>query len=205
MAKKRSVVCVADPRDVVRQGFEARLEKEKINVVGVRTVKAAKETDADLYLVSMSMNGDPFALATKLAPKGVVMYADQANDSIMDVAVKIGARGVFTTTEGLDQIVVGVKCLLDDGEEMYMSSDLSQRLVKTRGLQPRSRLSTLSPRERAVLCHLAEDYSVQDTAKILEVAPTTVETHRQSIRAKLDIRGAAGMCRFAIREGLMEA
>jgi FixJ family two-component response regulator len=42
----------------------------------------------------------------------------------------------------------------------------------------------LSPKETEVLGYLAQDYSVREVAEALEVRPTTVETHRQSIRSK---------------------
>ncbi|MEK6238556.1 MAG: response regulator transcription factor, partial [Planctomycetales bacterium] len=172
------------------------------------TPAMAKAKKPDLILMDTIIPGsDPFPAGAKIL-KGspttkLVYYCDMCSDNMLDQAIEVGASGFIAKSESPERLVLGLRQIAEG--ETYFSPEMERRLVKTRGLRPRSRLSTLSPREREVLRHLAEDYSVQDTAKILGVAPTTVETHRQSIRAKLDIRGAAGMARFAIREGLMEA
>lgn len=213
MAKKKPTVIIVDDHVVVSAGVALLLDKHGFQVIATvdraSTVPAlAKSKRPDIVLMDTLMPGaDPFVIGTKVIKQSpstkLVFFSGDGSDTMLDRAVEVGASGFVSKTESPDQLVVGLKQVLKD--ENYFSPELERRLVKTRGIKPRSRLSTLSPRELEVLRHLAEDYSVKDVAEKLGVRPTTVETHRQSLRAKLDIRGAAGMARFAIREGLIDA
>src|SRR6266571_4820878 len=63
----------------------------------------------------------------------------------------------------------------------------------------------LSPRERQVLQLVAEGKTTKDIAVLLGVSPKTAESHRTQIMSKLDIHHAAGLVRYAIRRGLIDA
>ena len=60
----------------------------------------------------------------------------------------------------------------------------------------------LSPREREVLQVLAEGMTSKEIAAKLDVAVSTIETHRKQIMAKLELRSVAELTKFAIRTGL---
>ena len=64
---------------------------------------------------------------------------------------------------------------------------------------------SLTPREREVLCHVAEGLSSAEIARTLELSVKTVESHRSRIMTKLDVTNAAGLVREAIRLGLVSA
>ena len=61
---------------------------------------------------------------------------------------------------------------------------------------------TLTSREREVLQLLAEGKTVKEIAGHLALSVKTIETHRQQIMSKLNIRSVAELTKFAIREGL---
>jgi DNA-binding NarL/FixJ family response regulator len=62
----------------------------------------------------------------------------------------------------------------------------------------------LTHREREVAQLLAEGRSSKEIAAQLFVSVKTVETHRQHIMEKLNIRSIAELTKYAIREGLTE-
>jgi len=61
----------------------------------------------------------------------------------------------------------------------------------------------ISIREREVLVAIAQGHSNKEIAGRLEVGVRTVETHRERIMRKLNLRGAAGLTQFAIAKGLI--
>lgn len=63
----------------------------------------------------------------------------------------------------------------------------------------------LSPREREVLQLIAEGKTTKEIAQILEISVKTAESHRTSLMAKLNIHETAGLVRYAIRHGIVEA
>lgn len=65
-------------------------------------------------------------------------------------------------------------------------------------------LESLSPRQREVLKLIAEGKSTKQIATILDISAKTVETHREILMSKLDIRDVAGLVRYAISVGVVE-
>jgi DNA-binding CsgD family transcriptional regulator len=63
--------------------------------------------------------------------------------------------------------------------------------------------ASLTPKQREVLVLVAEGLSSRAIAERLGVGERTVETHREQLMARLDIRGAAALARFAIEAGLL--
>ena len=65
-------------------------------------------------------------------------------------------------------------------------------------------LRTLSAREREVLVLVVEGRTSKEIARIVGVKPTTIDTYRSRIMAKLDIGDLPSLVRFAIRHGLIK-
>ncbi len=60
----------------------------------------------------------------------------------------------------------------------------------------------LTTREREIVQLLAEGRTTKDIASRFGLSVKTIETHRQNIMDKLNIRNLAGLTKFAIREGI---
>jgi len=69
---------------------------------------------------------------------------------------------------------------------------------------PRSRLSTLSPRERELLRVLARGVTLKDAAGILGISYKTADKQKASLMTKLNIHDRVELARYAIREGLIQ-
>jgi DNA-binding CsgD family transcriptional regulator len=61
----------------------------------------------------------------------------------------------------------------------------------------------LTPKQREVLVLVAEGLSSREIGGRLGVSERTVETHREQLMDRLDVRGAAALARFAISAGLL--
>ena len=64
-------------------------------------------------------------------------------------------------------------------------------------------ISRLSRRELEVLTLVVEGQTSREIAAILGVKPTSIQTYRSRIMAKLEARSVATLVRFAIRRGLI--
>jgi len=88
--------------------------------------------------------------------------------------------------------------------EVYLSPDISEYVL--RGfLSGGDGVDPLSLREREILELIAEGLSGPDVARQLGLKPKTVENHRARIMEKLGIHDTAGLVRYAIRHGVIEA
>lgn len=61
----------------------------------------------------------------------------------------------------------------------------------------------LSEREQEVLIYISDGLSNREIAEKMKVAVRTVETHRERLMQKLQVRGIAGLTRFAIANGFV--
>ena len=64
---------------------------------------------------------------------------------------------------------------------------------------------SLTNREREIVRLTAEGLTEKEIGFKLGISAKTVEFHRQSIRKRLGVEGIAGIIRYAIRNGLIEA
>lgn len=64
---------------------------------------------------------------------------------------------------------------------------------------------TLSPREREVIVLLADGLSYKQIGARIHLSVKTVDTHKYKAMRKLNIDNRAGLIRYAIREGLIQA
>lgn len=62
-----------------------------------------------------------------------------------------------------------------------------------------------SPRERQVLCLLADGKSNKEIGSVLDISTRTVESYRARIMSKLDLHSTAALVRYAIRAKIVEA
>ena len=111
-------------------------------------------------------------------------------------------------TDPLDR-VAGLLIGADD----YLAKpfDLDELLIRTRKLIERSLpsespiMATLTPREREILCLLADGLEQRDISDALLISPKTVGTHIEHILGKLGARSRAQAIAIAYQDGLMES
>ena len=77
-------------------------------------------------------------------------------------------------------------------------ADIAQRLIADRNTD-----NELTPRESQVLAKMAQGLNNKEMARELDISVRTVETHRLSIRRKLNIDKPAALVKYALDHGLI--
>jgi two-component system response regulator NreC len=208
-------ILIADDHQIVRQGLRFLLEKESdLNVVaeaenGRTTVRLARELNPGVIIMDVAMpdlNGIEATrqiLAESPAIKVIAlsMYADRRFVVNM---LKAGASGYLLKDCAFEELVRAIRVVLT--HKTYLSPGVTDILVKDcqMGL-PMNEISAfalLTPREREVLQLMSEGNSTAKIADRLHVSIKTVESHRQQLMQKLNLRSVAELTKYAIREGL---
>lgn len=181
---------------------------------GTKAVELAAETRPDLIVMDIDIPGmgcfDAAKAITQRFPETLVMFLSaHQHDEYIEQALRVGARGYAVKSEEATAIVKGVRQVL--GGELYYSPSVLAR-VKTGpdgeislDREPTTRLSSLTDRERQILIMLAQGESVKRIANALNIAYKTVDKHKVSLMKKLDIHDRVELCRFAVREKIIEA
>jgi DNA-binding NarL/FixJ family response regulator len=145
----------------------------------------------------------------------------QILDALARVARGVSAEGLgqalmklLETTEHhverLDRIFHELKSELGGEVSLYPSiaqrvrAELDQRASRASETLP-ANYSRLTSREAEILQLIAEGYANKQIAAEIGISIKTVEKHRQRMMAKLDLHDTAGVTRYAISAGVVEA
>jgi len=210
-------ILLADDHAVLRQGLRRILEdRREWEVVGEAShgreaVAAAETLEPHVVILDIAMpqlNGiEATRQILRRVPKARVLVLSMHSDpAYVTQAVQAGARGyVLKESAGAD-IVQAVEAL-STGKSFFspvvadiMLDDYVRNLTD-RGIY--DRYDALSEREREVLQLVAEGRSTKEIAEILSISTATVETHRNHILQKLDLKNTASVVLYAARRGIV--
>lgn len=212
--KGRIKVLLADDHPVVRKGIVSCLSREAhLTIVGeaadgLEAVSRARELAPDIILMDIDMPQMSGLAVTELLRKEmpevkVLILSMHRNTDYVFRIIQSGARGYVLKEAPTEELLRAIDAV--HAGEAFFSPDVARvalnQFVRTAGEMASS--AHLTAREREVLIQIAEGFSNKEIASRLNVGVRTVETHRERIMRKLNIRSVAGLTRFAITEGLI--
>ena len=210
-------ILLADDHALVRAGIGALLRTlPGMEVVaeaadGREALALVKTHLPDLVLMDVSMAGlnglEAAAQIVKEYPQvRVLMLSAHANEDYVKQALRAGAAGYLLKHAAISELELALQAVARG--ETYLSPAVSKQVIADyvrRVGDETNLLELLTPRQREILQLIAEGHSTKEIARILHVSVKTVETHRTQLMERLDIHGIAGLVRYAIRAGILDA
>ncbi|HMF97955.1 MAG TPA: response regulator transcription factor [Vicinamibacterales bacterium] len=206
-------VLVADDHAVVRQGFRALLERNGFDVAGEATngldaVHLAGELKPDIALLDVSMpvmNGLDAGREIQRTHENthVVLLTMHAEEHLMAAALRTGIRAYVLKSQATEDLVAAIRAVMR--RQVYLNPGLSKFAVDAYIKGEAAAADPLAPRERQVLQLVAEGRTSKEIAAVLGLRAKTAESYRARVMEKLDIHDTAGLVRYAIRQGIVEA
>ncbi len=203
-------VLIVDDHPLVRAGLAARIgELSDFTVVGQcgavdEAYALALRLTPDLIIVDVALkesNGLDLVKrirAAELAAKIVVLsaYDEQV---YAERALKAGAQGYINKQELSGSLVDAMRIAMSG--QTYLSPTLSMALATQalRGGSHRVGTASLSDRELQILSLMGSGMGTRAIAESLHISMHTVESHRENIRTKLNLRTGAELVRYAIQ------
>lgn len=149
---------------------------------GVETARQllAASPQSRILVLTMCENAD---VARRMLALGVSGYVvKSAPSEQLSMALEKVARGQrYVTPTVMEGLLDGIGSVTDAPPE-----------------------ASLTERELQVLQRLAVGMNAAEVGDALSIAPSTVETYRARLKAKLDLHTTADIVRFAVRRGLVE-
>ena len=207
-------VLVADDHTIVRTGIRHVLEGEPgFDVVGeASNGKEAFELASlllpDVVVLDLSMPGESgLQVASRLravsSPPRVLILSMHDNAEYVLESVRAGAHGYLLKDTAATELRSAIRAVCRG--ESYFSPPVASRLsAAVRGEHETRPLEQLTGREREVLEGIARGWTNKAIAAELGISYRTVETHRESLMKKLQIRTVAELTRFALGAGIVE-
>ena len=209
-------VVIADDHTVVRQGIKGVLEGiDGLEVVGEagdgdEAIRMALELDPDVVVLDVTMPGRTGLEVTReLRENGrdvrVLILSMHDDPEYVLQAVRAGADGYVLKDVAPADLRDAVQAV-HEGREYFTARVTQQLSVGLRqeieAEQLRTRVESLTNREREVLLLVADGLTNREIGERLGISPRTVETHRERVMGKLRIRSVAGLTRFVVEHGL---
>jgi two-component system, NarL family, response regulator NreC len=206
-------VLLADDHRIIRDGMKVFLEREgyRVNAEaqnGQEAVRLALRIKPEVVVLDITMpvlNGLEAAreiLRNAPATKVILLSMHDESPYVLD-ALRMGVKGFVTKTHAADDLVHAIREALRG--KTYLSPELSQTIITAIQLKADVAEDPLTPRERQVLQLVAEGKTTRQAAELLNISVKTAETHRNRIMEKLNVHETAGLVRYAIRRGLIQA
>ena len=192
-------VLIADDEAMFRCGLRLMLEREGFALVaecvnGAEAVTQTEELHEDVAVLDRFMptlNGIEAARAIhRVSPRTRSILLSQYDDPMTSMGeLSASIAGAIHKNQAPDVLIEAI-LQVANGASYWPGPHL---------LATRYRKPPLSIREQQVLQLLAEGLSMKEIAGALALSVKTIEGHRSSLTAKLEIRDIPGLVRYAVR------
>jgi two-component system response regulator NreC len=210
-------ILLADDHTLVRQGLRKLLEEcpdwEVIAEAGDgrEAVRLAEQHKPDVAILDVAMpllNGiEATRQITKRVPSTrVLVLSMHADEAYVTQILQAGATGYLLKDSADVDLLKAVgeaaqgRSFFSPAIARVMLDDYVRQLAD-KGVT--DRYESLSEREREIFQLIAEAKTNKEIAALLNVSPSTVETHRAHIMEKLDLHSAAEIVLYAVRRGVI--
>jgi DNA-binding NarL/FixJ family response regulator len=147
---------------------------------GIALIKELKERYSDMKLLVLSMHDES-------------VFAERA--------LRAGAVGYISKDKVSRTIVQAVRTVLAD--KIYLSGKMTQRMMRRMvgggAEDDRSPIERLTDREIEVFELIGQGFTTRRIAGCLDLSPKTVETHREHIKEKLELKNTSELTAHAVQ------
>ena len=209
-------ILLADDHKIMREGLKALLEKQlDIQVMaeaenGLEAVRLTQKLKPDIVIMDIGMEELNGIEATRqivadVPGVKVIALSMHSDKRFVIEMLKAGAFGYLLKDSAPEELTSAIRAVA--ANQPYLSPKITDVVLKdylsTLSLQTEpTAFTVLTAREREVLQLIAEGNTTKEIASALQVSVKTIETHRQQMMEKLNIRSIAELTKYAIREGL---
>lgn len=217
--RKNSVyrVLIVDDHPVVRHGFDQLISQESdLAVCGTASgsadaLRLTEQMHPDLIVIDVSLeDGSGIELIKHLRSRNdsqKMLVASMHDENLFaERALRAGAMGYINKQESAEQLILAIRQVLKG--QVYVSSRMAERMLqRMAGFEEsitHSPIDTLSDRELEVFSLIGQGLGTRQIAERLHLSVKTIETHRYSIKTKLNLETSNELTRRAVQWTLEE-
>lgn len=213
-------IMLVDDHQIVRDGIKALLESlENVQVVGEASnakelLEKLKNCKPDIIVTDISMPDISGIELTKIINEKeefsgikVLILSMFTNEDFIFNAIKAGANGYLPKNTTRRELFEAVNTIYNGDE--YFSESISNIILKSyvkkaQNEELTEKKESLSVRETEILKHFAQGLSNQEIADKLFISIRTVESHKNHIMQKLELKSTVDLIKFAIKNKIIE-
>ena len=216
---EKTRIILVDDHQLVRTGIANLLSDEPgFEIVGEAAdssefLSLLDKIQPDIALLDISMPGMSGIELTRLITGNypiirVLILSMHTSEDFIFNAINAGAKGYLPKNTSRKELIEAIKAVAR-GEEYYaesISNVILKSYIKKAKSGPEdsgSKENQLSKREMEVLRLFAEGFSNQEIADKLFISIRTVESHKNHIMQRLELKSSVDLVKFAIRNNLV--
>ena len=202
-------ILIVDDHPIVRRGLrELVADEPDLEVCGeaedvAQALSQVAETRPDLVIVDLTLkNGHGLDLVQEIKARHgqVKMLVSSMHDESLfaERALRAGAAGYISKQEPPERMIDAMRRVLQG--EIYLSSRMSTRLLHrltTGEAIDEDPVESLSDRELEVFEMIGQGLGTKQIAGKLDLSHKTIETHREKIKSKLNLKNSSELSRHA--------
>jgi len=206
----RVTVAIVDDHPLVREGLAARISAQPdMEVCGeAADIESALDLIVtkrpSLVIVDIALrNGHGIDLIKRVVAAGVntrMLVVSAYDESFFaERALRAGALGYINKQELQGRVVEALRTVLRG--ERYLSAVMAQRLIAQAigSKVAQGGTETLTDRELQIFQLIGRGKSTREIARELNVSVHTIDSHREHIRAKLDLHNGTELIQRAVQ------
>lgn len=208
---KKSRVMLVDDHPLVRRGLAEVMTREPDLEVCAEAgdvpeaLEQIEQARPDVIVIDLTLKtGHGLELIEKIKDRHshVKMLVSSMHDEMLfaERVLRAGAMGYVTKQEPPDTLLRAVRQVLRG--EVYLSPRMTNRLLHRMAAGQTSQgdpVESLSNRELEVYEMIGQGLTIQQIAVRLHLSPKTVETHREKVKQKLNLKSSAELNRRAVQ------
>lgn len=211
---------IVDDHQVVVDGLKILLmSEEDIEVVGFaysgeQLFELLPTMTADVLILDLILPGmNGIEVATKLRESHpdlkIIIFSGNTPEDLMMDSIDAGALGVLPKNTPQEELVEAIHAV--HRGETYFGDNITKALLhkfvkrdKDAKLDEESPVSNLTVREIEIIQHFAAGKSYKEIANSLHISTHTVESHKNNVLKKLELRTIIDLVKFGIKHGIVE-
>lgn len=208
-------ILLIDDHALFRIGLQELLQRRGLSVVAAlgdcrEGIERVAETLPEVVLLDMrmpDMNGLEVLKELRernLSMPVAILTTSRDEKDVID-SLQNGAQGYLLKDMEPDELITALNDIVQG--HTVVAKELTSILAKavsgdTQASTPETVLDELTPREREILCHLAEGQSNKVIARNLGISDGTVKLHVKAILRKLNVHSRVEAAVIAVEQNL---
>ena len=212
-AFQRTRVLIVDDHPAVREALAFRIGRQSdLQVCGEAAdmgdaLRLVADTQPDVAVVDISLKtGNGIDLIKRIKDRNdhvrMVVWSMHSESLYAERALRAGALGYVNKDQATDTIVEAIRRVL--AGKVYLSDAMTERLLKRAVggeaiAVTRSPMDVLADRELEVFRLIGAGVKTAEIAGQMHLSIKTIETYRDRIRKKLDLKDGSELAHYATR------